>query len=88
MTIPDDIIERFSLVDSYQQINNSFIYNLRIFRIDIVGFWDWHAMECELDGRPSEFILFYNTETKQYIKTPLEMLQQVKTFPDLLTLLS
>lgn len=88
MTIPDDIIQRFSLVETHEHTNNnSFIYNQRVFKIDIVGCAEWLAMECELDGKPSKYIVFYNTVSKQYLKTTLEVLEDVLTFPELIKLL-
>jgi hypothetical protein len=64
MTISDEIIEKFQLTDSYEQIGESFIQNLRVFKSGLEQLEDCRFMECDLQGKPSKYITIYNRHTK------------------------
>lgn len=65
MNIPASIIEKYQLTPSGEQMGQSFYFNQLLFRSGLPEFKDVVIMECDMDGRPSEYIHFYNKKTKR-----------------------
>lgn len=64
MTITDEIIKRFQLTDSGEQVGQSLMQNLRVFKSEMEQLKDCRFMECDLQGNPSKYITVYNMQTK------------------------
>jgi hypothetical protein len=64
MTISDELIKRFQLTDSGEQVGQSFIQNLRVFKSDMEQLKDCRFMECDLQGNPSKYVIVYNKGTE------------------------
>jgi hypothetical protein len=64
MKISDEIIKRFQLTDSGEQVGQSFMQNLRVFKSEMEQLKDCRFMECDLQGNPTKYITIYNNSTK------------------------
>lgn len=58
MKMPESIIEKYQLVPSGEQVGESFMQNLLIYKSNTPGFEKTRFMECDLDGEPVKDIMF------------------------------
>lgn len=78
MTIPDDIIKKFGLVDNHETTGHSFDHNCRIFRVDKEGFEGLRFMECNLDGRPSWDVNFIDLNKRRSGSMTVEIMRDLE----------
>lgn len=74
MKIPQTLIDKLSLYHTNEQVGQSFYLNLFIFESNHHLLESWKIMECDLRGNESDYITFYNKNTKRYWETTLEFL--------------
>jgi hypothetical protein len=65
MKIPESIIEKFKLTPSNEQVGQSFIQNLFIYKSELPEFDGIYFMECDFTGSPSTYMHFFNKKMKR-----------------------
>lgn len=65
MKIPESIIEKYQLTPSGEQTGQSFMQNQLLYKSGLPWFENIVFMECDLTGRPNDFINFYNKTTNR-----------------------
>lgn len=77
MTIPKNVIEKFQLQPTNEQIGESFYYNQRIFKSQISGLESIRFMECDPSGKPSKYIEIVNPKTKTAFTVTPEFMDDI-----------
>lgn len=77
MKIPESIIEKYKLTPSGEQVGESFMQNLLLYKSGLPGFESVVFMECDLRGKPSEYVTLFNKGSKRKADVTSEFLNEV-----------
>lgn len=74
MKIPESIIEKYQLTTSGEQVGESFMQNLLLYKSGLPGFENVVFMECDMMGKPTKYITLFNKNKKKEIAATPEYL--------------
>jgi hypothetical protein len=78
MKIPQSIIEKYKLTPSNEQVGQSFMQNLLLYKSGLPGCENVVFMECDMNGKPTKDITIFNKDRKRKISVTPEYLNAMK----------
>jgi hypothetical protein len=77
MQMPQNIIVKYKLQETTEHLGQSFINNLKVFKSSIPDIQHLRFAECDIHGKPCNYISILNPQEKKVIEVTPEFMGEL-----------